>query len=74
MELEFQTQNEKDSINSMPNSWREREAIREFENMRSSLRDQLGNTLSLHQGDLVKARVAFEEIGRRWRKEHTYKG
>ena len=64
MELEFQTQNEKDSINSMPNSWREREAIREFENMRSSLRDQLGNTLSLHQGDLVKARVAFEEIGR----------
>ena len=64
MELEFQTQNEKDSINSMPNSWREREAIREFENIRSSLRDQLGNTLSLHQGDLVKARVAFEEIGR----------
>ena len=64
MELEFQTQNEKDSINSMPNSWREREAVREFENMRSSLRDQLGNTLSLHQGDLVKARVAFEEIGR----------
>lgn len=64
MELDFQTQNEKDSINSMPNSWREREAVREFENARSSLRNQLSNTLALHEGDLVKARMAFEEIGR----------
>jgi len=64
MELDFQTQNEKQLINSMPNSWREREAIREFENARSSLRNQLTNTLALHEGDLVKARVAFEEIGR----------
>ena len=64
MELDFQTQNEKQLINSMPNSWREREAIRDFENARSSLRNQLTNTLALHEGDLVKARVAFEEIGR----------
>ena len=64
MELDFQTQNEKDSINSMPNSWREREAVREFENARSSLRNQLTNTLALHEGDLVKARIAFEEIAR----------
>ncbi|RJU80990.1 MAG: hypothetical protein DWB99_07700 [Candidatus Poseidoniales archaeon] len=64
MELDFQTQNERDSINSMPNSWREREAVREFENARSSLRNQLTNTLALHEGDLVKARIAFEEIGR----------
>ena len=64
MELDFQTQNEKDSIYSMPNSWREREAVREFENARSSLRNQLSNTLALHEGDLVKARMAFEEIGR----------
>lgn len=62
MELEFQIQNEKDAINSMPNSWKERESLREFENMRSSLRDQLNNTLALHDGDLVKARMAFEEI------------
>ena len=46
----------------MPNSWKERESLREFENMRSSLRDQLTNTLALHEGDLVKARMAFEEI------------
>lgn len=64
MELDFQTQKEKQLINSMPNSWREREAIREFENSRSSLRNQLTNTLALHEGDLVKARIAFEEIGR----------
>jgi hypothetical protein len=64
MELDFQTQNEKQLINSMPNSWREREAVREFENARSSLRNQLSNTLALHEGDLVKARIAFEEIGR----------
>ena len=62
MELEFQIQNEKDAINTMPNSWKERESLREFENMRSSLRDQLTNTLALHEGDLVKARMAFEEI------------
>ena len=30
--------------------------------MRSSLRDQLSNTLALHEGDLVKARMAFEGI------------
>jgi hypothetical protein len=64
MELEFQIQNEKDAVNSMPNSWREREALRAFENARSSLRNQLTNTLALHKGDLVKARVAFEEVGR----------
>ena len=51
MELDFQTQNEKQLINSMPNSWREREAIRDFENARSSLRNQLTNTLALHEGD-----------------------
>ena len=64
MELDFQTQNEKDAVNSMPSSWREREAVRTFENARSSLRNQLTNTLALHEGDLVKARVAFEEVGR----------
>ena len=64
MELEFKTQNEKDAVNSMPNSWREREAIREFENIRSSLRDQLSNTIALNEGDLVKARMAFEEIAK----------
>ena len=45
----------------MPNSWSEREAIRQFENARSSLRDQLSNTINLHDGDLIKARMALKK-------------
>ena len=64
MQIEFRIDSEKSAINAMPNSWRERESIRQFENARSSLRDQLTNTIDLHEGDLVKARMAFEEIGK----------
>ena len=64
MKLEFKIDSEKDAINSMPNSWSEREAIRQFENARASLRDQLSNTIDLHEGDLVKDRMAFEEIAK----------
>jgi len=48
---------------TMPNSWREREALRMFENTREGLRGQLDDTLAAHKGDLVKARMAFEEVG-----------
>ena len=64
MKIEFKIESEKNAINNMPNSWSEREAIRQFENSRSSLRDQLSNTIDLHNGDLVKARMAFEEIAK----------
>ena len=64
MQIEFKIESEKNAINSMPNSWSEREALRQFENSRSSLRDQLSNTIDLHNGDLVKARMAFEEIAK----------
>ena len=64
MKIEFKIDSERDAINSMPNSWSEREAIRQFENARSSLRDQLSNTINLHDGDLIKARMAFEEIAK----------
>ena len=64
MKLEFRIESEKNAINSMPNSWSEREAIRLFENSRGSLRDQLSNTIDLHNGDLVKARMAFEEVAK----------
>ncbi|DAC60327.1 MAG TPA: hypothetical protein HA354_00500 [Candidatus Poseidoniaceae archaeon] len=64
MKLEFKIDSERDAINTMPNSWSEREAIRQFENARSSLRDQLSNTIDLHEGDLVKARMAFEEVAK----------
>ncbi|MBT5844823.1 MAG: hypothetical protein HOH79_07600 [Euryarchaeota archaeon] len=63
MELEFRSQTEKDAVVAMPNSWREREALRNFENARDMLRDQLNNTLASSEGDLVKARMSFEEIG-----------
>ena len=42
------------------------EAVRQFENSRSSLRDQLSNTIDLHNGDLVKARMAFEKLPSQW--------
>lgn len=63
MELEFRSQNEKEAVYSMPNSWREREALRNFEGAREVLRDQLNNTLASSDGDLVKARMSFEQIG-----------
>lgn len=64
MELEFRSQNEKSAMYTMPNSWREREALRMFENAREGLRGMLDETLASHPGDLVKARMAFEEVGR----------
>jgi len=63
MELEFRSQTEKDAVSAMPNSWREREALRNFENARDVLRDQLNNTLASSDGDLVRARMTFEQIG-----------
>ncbi|MBT60773.1 MAG: hypothetical protein CMA63_04380 [Euryarchaeota archaeon] len=63
MELEFRSQSEKDALFALPNSWREREALRVFEVSRDGLRDQLNNTLAASDGDLVRARMAFEQIG-----------
>ena len=63
MELEFRSQTEKDAVLAMPNSWSEREALRNFENARDVLRDQLSNTLANSDGDLVRARMSFEQIG-----------
>lgn len=64
MELDYQIQNESAAASALPQSWREREALRLFEEVRSGLRDRLENILALHQGDVVKARMAFEEEGR----------
>ncbi|MCS5533153.1 MAG: hypothetical protein NZ736_02715 [Candidatus Poseidoniaceae archaeon] len=64
MELDFRSQTEKNALHSTPNSWSEREALRTFEGARNSLRGQLADTLAAHPGDLVKARMAFEEVGR----------
>ena len=64
MDLEYRSQTERDAMHAMPNSWREREALRVFENTREGLRGQLDDTLATHNGDLVKARMAFEEVGK----------
>ena len=66
MKLEFKIDSEKDAINSMPNSWSEREAIRQFENARASLRDQLSNTIDLHEGDLVKLGWHLKKLPNLW--------
>ncbi len=55
---------EKEAINSLPNSWREREALRKFEESRQILRDSLPEIISNASGDMVKARVAFEDKAR----------
>ena len=55
---------EKEAINSLPNSWREREALRRFEEARQVLRDSLPEIIGNHSGDMVKARVAFEDKAR----------
>ena len=64
MELDFHVQNESKAATAMPQSWSEREALRRFEEVRSTLRDRLENILALHASDVVKARMAFEQEGR----------
>ena len=64
MELDFRVQNESNAAIALPQSWSEREALRRFEEVRSTLRDRLENILALHASDVVKARMAFEEEGR----------
>ena len=64
MELDYRVQNETNAATAMPQSWSEREALRRFEEVRSTLRDRLENILALHQDNTVKARVAFEQEGR----------
>ena len=55
---------EKDAMHSMPNSWRERESLRKFEDARSILRSALPEIIAEHQGEMIKARMAFEEKAR----------
>ena len=55
---------EKEAIHSMPNSWREREALRGFEEARNILREVLPEIIKSTEGDMVKARMAFEEKAR----------
>ncbi len=62
--LDAMAKAEKDAMHSMPNSWREREALRKFEEARGILRDALPDIIAEHNGEMVKARMAFEERAR----------
>ena len=62
--LDDMAKQEKDAIHSMPNSWREREALRKFEDSRSRLREMLPEIIAANDGERVKARMAFEEAAR----------
>jgi len=62
--LDEMSKAEKDAMHSMPNSWREREALRKFEEARSILRAALPEIISEHNGEMVKARMAFEDKAR----------
>ena len=55
---------ERDALHSMPNSWREREALRRFEDVRSRLREILPEIIANNDGEMIKARMAFEEKAR----------
>ena len=62
--LETTAKAEKDAMHSMPNSWRERESLRKFEEARSVLRASLPEIIAEYEGEMVKARMAFEEKAR----------
>jgi hypothetical protein len=62
--LDAMAKAEKDALHTMPNSWREREALRGFEEARNILRDVLPELIASTDGNMVKARMAFEEKGR----------
>mgnify|MGYP006153852787 FL=1 len=58
--LDSMAKAEKDALHTMPNSWREREALRNFEGARNILRDILPELITSTDGNMVKSRMAFE--------------
>ncbi|MDP6869244.1 MAG: hypothetical protein QGI21_00515 [Candidatus Poseidoniaceae archaeon] len=62
--LDSRSRQEKDAMHSLPGSWREKEALRSFEDARTILRDSLPEIILENPGDQVKARMTFEEKAR----------
>jgi len=58
--LDSMAKAEKDALYAMPNSWREREALRNFEEARNILREILPELITSTDGNMVKSRMAFE--------------
>ncbi|DAC23971.1 MAG TPA: hypothetical protein HA345_02675 [Candidatus Thalassarchaeaceae archaeon] len=55
---------EQEAQSLLPGSWRERQAIRRFEELRNSLLDVLEETLLSARGDIPAARMGFENHAR----------
>jgi len=53
---------ERNSISTMPHSWRERHALRRLEDLRMHLLKELEEIFREHPRNLVKARMAFEKF------------
>ncbi len=64
METAFRSDQEKNALSSKPGSWSEREAIRLFEQMRPQLRERIPEIVAGRRGNLVQARMEFEEEAR----------
>ena len=62
--LSTRAQEENLAMHSGPNSWREREELRRFEDSRQILREALTGILEESDGDIIKARMSFENLAR----------
>ncbi len=62
--LSTRAQEEDLAMHSGPNSWREREELRRFEDSRQILRESLTGILEDSEGDIIKARMNFEALAR----------
>ncbi|MCS5525917.1 MAG: hypothetical protein NZ737_02415 [Candidatus Poseidoniaceae archaeon] len=64
MNLDRLAKEERDAMHAGPGTWREKEALRRFEDARAGLRESLPEIIVDNTGDMVKARMAFEEKAR----------
>ena len=64
METAYRSEQERNALSSKPGSWSEREAIRMFEQMRPQLRERIPEIVAGRRGNLVQARMEFEEEAR----------
>ncbi|MEC7261701.1 MAG: hypothetical protein VXV71_04655 [Candidatus Thermoplasmatota archaeon] len=64
METAYRSEQEQNALSTKPGSWSEREAIRMFEQMRPQLRERIPEIVAGRRGNLVQARMEFEEEAR----------
>ncbi len=64
METAYRSEQEQNALSSKPGSWSEREAIRMFEQMRPQLRERIPECVAGRRGNLVHARMEFEDEAR----------